>query len=147
MALQIDVDPKWLQPDNVMYMNDTDNTTCSSFTSSTGRPAPTTFMISAADSSSSTINVTIIVKNVLACKGPPLYVSPITSVASEKWTGKRTSCPVTSNQAVGEVRTCSYTCQCPSGGCEQIQVTHRPRTPTQLSWSICGIMMTGMLLI
>ncbi len=145
-CLEIMISPSGLRPAVIENMNDSNPTTCTGFTSNNGRPAPMTFRVGVNDSPGVEINITLLVQNT-SCSSPPLYVSPISDVAKQRWTGKWTTCPLLTSQSSGTTMTCMYNCQCDvNGGCEEIQVTHRPRTPQEISWSVCDISITGMLL-
>ncbi len=138
--------PSGQQSINIGKMNDSNPTTCTGFTSNNGRPAPMTFRVGVNDSPGVEINITLLVQNT-SCSSPPLYVSPISDVAKQRWTGKWTTCPLLTSQSSGTTMTCMYNCQCDvNGGCEEIQVTHRPRTPQEISWSVCDIIITDILL-
>ena len=63
---------------------------------------------------------------------------PLSKPETEMWTGIWRTCDLMSIPVVNENESCIFRCHC-LGGCEEIQITKRPRKAEENPWSLCRI--------
>jgi hypothetical protein len=137
--LRIHFHDSGIKPDKEEFITDNSPRTCATFNNSddTNSPRYTNFRIQVAHHKIDYANVTLIGTN-LGC-GHNLYVMPLSTAETEKWTGRWTTCPVTEETTYKGKERCSYSCQC-RGSCEEIQVL---KIINDNSWNVCHICITG----
>lgn len=67
-----------------------------------------------------------------------LYSIPLTKPQTKTWSGIWATCDVSENTPGKDKERCRFKCHC-RGGCEEIQITKRPRNVAENSWSLCHI--------
>ena len=127
---------------DVSNITDSSLTSCVEFHGSDYIPLKqfTTFRFRAIANHGDYINVTLVGK-MLGCRYN-LYVIPLSKTQTESWQGIWLACDLQSTSTVVDKDVCTFRCYC-GGGCDEIQITKRPRKPEESKWSLCLINVTS----
>ena len=101
-------------------------------------PQYTKFRIQVSDDRAKRVVVTLTGTN-LGCE-EHLYVSPLTTIETQKWIGRWTTCPVIENSREDNRERCTFDCPC-NERCAEIQVMKMPMSIQGSSWTVCDVSM------